>query len=294
MKKYFLFLLSMFSVSLASAQECSITNLASCISESFFNFLLNLMNAPVQPILNLVYNLLTEPVNTSLFLEIWGIIIYILSLFYGLLLIYVGLKFIFSGYSPEQRDKAKSSLARILIMIVLVQSSYYLYGLVIEVVSALSSVLLNLMPSDFFLLTIDNITNMGLQFLFLGPYLIAILVTLIHLVLRYMIVSFGVMFFAIGVFLYFIEPLSNYGKLIINFLFATISMTLFYSLIFLASSKLLDIPLFANTKILVMIGAFSLANSLTLIAVLFIIVKSAIAISEPVTKITKVVGMVGG
>lgn len=294
MKKYFLFLLSMFSVSLASAQECSITNLASCISESFFNFLLNLMNAPVQPILNLVYNLLTEPVNTSLFLEIWGIIIYILSLFYGLLLIYVGLKFIFSGYSPEQRDKAKSSLARILIMIVLVQSSYYLYGLVIEVVSALSSVLLNLMPSDFFLLTIDNITNMGLQFLFLGPYLIAILVTLIHLVLRYMIVSFGVMFFAIGVFLYFIEPLSNYGKLIINFLFATISMTLFYSLIFLASSKLLDIPLFANTKILVMIGAFSLANSLTLIAVLFIIVKSAIAISEPVAKITKVVGMVGG
>jgi hypothetical protein len=293
MKKiYFIFLI--FFISFASAGECSITNLASCISESFFNFLLNLLNAPIQPILTLVYNLLTEPVNINLFLEIWSIIVYILSLFYGLILIYVGFKFMFAGHSPEEREKAKSSLAKTLIMISLVQASFYLYGLVIEVVSALSSVILNLMPPDFFLLTIDNITNMGLQFIFLVPYLIAVLATLIHLVIRYMIVSFGVIFFAIGIFFYFIDPLNSYGRLIINFLFATISLTLFYSIIFLASSKLLVIPIFEHTKILVMIGAFNIANSLTLIAVLFIIIKSAISISSPISKVTKVVKLVGG
>jgi hypothetical protein len=293
MKKiYFIFLI--FFVRSVSAMECSITNLASCISESFFNFLLNLLNAPIQPILTLVYNLLTEPVNINLFLEIWSIIVYILSSFYGLILIYVGFKFMFAGHSPEEREKAKSSLAKTLIMISLVQASFYLYGLVIEVVSALSSVILNLMPPDFFLLTIDNITNMGLQFIFLVPYLIAVLATLIHLVIRYMIVSFGVIFFAIGIFFYFIDPLNSYGRLIINFLFATISLTLFYSIIFLASSKLLVIPIFEHTKILVMIGAFNIANSLTLIAVLFIIIKSAISISSPISKVTKVVKLVGG
>jgi hypothetical protein len=294
MKKVYSLFLMLFLLGFTSAEECSITNLASCISQSFFNFLLGLLNAPIQPILTLVYNLLTEPVNINLFLEIWSIIVYILSLFYGLILIYVGFKFMFAGHSPEEREKAKSSLAKTLIMISLVQASFYLYGLVIEVVSALSSVILNLLPQYFFLLTIDNITNMGLQFVFLGPYLIAVLVTLIHLVIRYMIVSFGVIFFSIGLFFYFIEPLNSYGRLIINFLFATISLTLFYSIIFLASSKLLAIPIFEHTKILVMIGAFNIANSLTLIAVLFIIIKSAISIASPVSKVTKVVGMVGG
>ena len=104
--------------------ECSITNLAGCIAQEFFNFLLSILNAPVQPLLDAVHSLLTQTVNIDIFSSIWSIIVYILSLFYGILLMYVGFKFIISGHSVEKREKAKSDLANILIMTVLVQASF--------------------------------------------------------------------------------------------------------------------------------------------------------------------------
>ena len=289
MKKYFLLLLPLFFLSLVSAEDCGITNLASCISQNLFDFFLGILNAPIQPLLNLVYNLLTEPVNIDIFSEVWGIIVYTLSMFYGLLLMYSGFRFIISGYSFEQREKAKSSLARTLIMIVLVQASFYLYSLAIEVDSSVTTVILNMVQADFFLLTVDNISNVGLELVFVIPYLISIVMTLILLTLRYIIVSSGVIFFAIGIFCYFIEPLNNYGRLIINFLFAAIALTFFYSLVFLASSKLMDISIFQNTKILVMIGAFSLINLATIFLGLFVLIKSAQKVATPVMQVVSVV-----
>jgi hypothetical protein len=174
MKKYILFLFPLLFISFVSA-DCGITNLASCISQSFFDFLLEILNAPIQPLLDMIYNLLTQPVNIDLFAEIWGIIVYILSMFYGILLMYVGLKFIISGYSLEQREKAKSSLANTIIMMVMVQASFYLYSLIIELTSSVTTVLLNMVQKNFFLLTIDNISNVGLEFVMITPYLISII-----------------------------------------------------------------------------------------------------------------------
>jgi len=293
MRKYITFLLPLLIIPLASA-DCGITNLAECISESFFNFLLSILNAPVQPLLNAVYSLLTQPVNIDIFSSIWGIIVYILSLFYGILLMYVGFKFIISGHSVEKREKAKSDLANILIMIVLVQSSFYLYSLLNQIIASVTTVTLNMVQQSFFLLTIDNITNIGLEIVLLIPYLISILITLVLLTLRYLIVSAGVILFAIGIFCYFFEPLKHYGKLIINFLISTMAITFFYSIIFLASSMLLDIEVFQNYKILIMIGAFTFVNSTTLIIALFVIVKSALRVAEPIMKVVSVVGAVAG
>jgi len=270
----------------AEGESCGITNLGTCLIEKFFEFLLTILNAPVKPLLDMTYNLLTQPVNISIFSGIWGIIVYILSMFYGILLMYVGFKFVISGHSYTQREKAKTGLANTIIMVVLVQASYYLYILINEVVSSVTTVILNLVQQNFFLLTIDNTTNVGLELLLLIPYLITILLTLILLVLRYMIVSFGVVFFALGIFFYFIGPLKNYGKLILNTIFIVISLTFFYALIFLASSKLLDLTAFQNTKILVMIGAFSIVNFGTIILILFAIFKSVRA--TPITQIISV------
>lgn len=293
MKKYLFILPLLLVIPLVSA-DCGITNLASCISESFFNFLLNLLNAPVQPLLNAVYSLLTQPVNIDIFSAIWSIIVYILSLFYGILLMYVGFKFVISGHSVERREKAKSDLANILIMIVLVQSSFYLYSLLNQVIASVTTVILNMVEQNFFLLTIDNISNIGLELVFLIPYLASIVFTLVLLTLRYIIVSAGVILFAIGIFCYFFEPLKHYGRLIINFLISTMAITLFYAIIFLASSMLLDISAFQNLKILVMIGAFTFVNILTFAVGLFVIVKSALRVAEPIMKVVSVVGAVTG
>jgi hypothetical protein len=293
MKKYIVFLFALLIIPLISA-DCGITNLAECISQSFFNFLLNTLNAPIQPLLNTVYSLLTQPVNIDIFSATWAIIVYILSLFYGILLMYVGFKFVISGYSFEKREKSKSDLANILIMIVLVQASFYLYSLFNQITASLTTVILNMVHQNFFLLTIDNVTNIGLELVMLIPYLISIVITLILLTLRYIVVSAGVILFPIGIFCYFFDPLKHYGKLIINFLISNMVLTFFFSIIFLASSMLLDVSAFQNIKILVMIGAFTLVNLVTLVIGLFVIVKSALKVASPVMKVVSVVGAVTG
>ncbi len=288
MKKYYLPFLSIFFISFASAEDCGITNLASCISQKFFEFLLGILNAPIQPLLNLVYNLLTDPVNIDMFAGVWGVIVYILSMFYGILLMYVGFKFIISGHSMDKREKAKSDLANVIIMMVLVQASFFLYSMIIELTASVSTVILNMVDKSFFLLTVDNVTNIGLELVFVIPYLISVALTLILLTLRYIIISAGVILFAVGIFFYFIGPLNNYGRLIINFLVSTIAITFFYSVIFLASSKLLDVGSFANYKILVMIGAFSFVNLVTLFLALFVIIKSANKVASPIMQVVSV------
>ncbi|MFH1238391.1 MAG: hypothetical protein V1491_03055 [archaeon] len=270
--------------------SCGITNLGTCLVENFFEFIIYLLNLPVKPILALINNLMIEPVNINIFASTWSIIIYILSLFYGILLLIIGFRFLVSGYSPEQREKAKKSLANILIMMVLVQTSFILYSLTLEVTASMTAGIYNSIPSSFFLATSDNFGNIGLELVMIVPYILILITTLIFLALRYICVGVGVVFCAIGIFFYFIEPLEAYGKLILNSLGVLISLPFFYSIILLASSKFLEIGIFSNLKMLVMIGGFSLVNLATLLLALFVIFKAANSVATPVKQIVTLVG----
>jgi len=263
-------------------------DLGDYIIEAFFEFILDILNLPIKFLLNLISHLLTEPVKISIFANIWSIIIYILSMFYGILLVYIGLKFIVSGESPEQRENAKSSLRNTIIMIVLVQASFLIYSLILEIFAGLTKAMFNMIGNNFFVLTYDNFANIGLEIAFLIPYLSVLILTLIILAIRYICVSAGVIFFALGIFFYFVPFLNQYGKLIINGLIVLISLPLFYSIIFLTSSKLLELSIFQNIKILVMIGAFSLVILSTLLLLLFVIIKAALKIAKPIGSIAKI------
>lgn len=272
--------------------SCSITNLGSCIIEKLFDFVVYILNLPVKPLLDMINTLLTQLVNIDMFSSVWAIIVYILSLFYGILLVIVGFRFLLSGYSAEQREKAKKSLANILIMIVLVQASFILYGLILQITASVTTVVFNMIGNNFFLITMDSLSNIGLEIILLVPYIMVLTTTLIFLGIRYLCTSIGVIFFAIGLFFYFIEPLKQYGKLILNFLFVVITLPFFYSIIFLASSKFLELALFENMKIVVMIAAFSLINFATIFLIFFVIYKAANAVAGPVSKVVAVAGMV--
>src|SRR3989338_6524700 len=257
------------------ADECGLLNLATCIPEKLYDYFLNIINAPIQPLLTFTKSLLTEPVNISLFGSIWAIIIYILSMFYGLLLMYSGFNFMISGYDAVKREKAKEWFRNIFIMMILIQMSYFIYSTIIDMNSLMTSGIINMTDDRFFLLTADNIINLGLQF-FLGIfYVLTLIFSVILLALRYILVAVGIVFIPIGVFFYFIPPLNSYGKLILNFLGICIFVTFFDSLIFLAGSKLVEIPLFADFKIVVMITAFSIANFLMIYLMFFSALKSA-------------------
>ena len=258
------------------ADECGLLNLGSCIPEKIYEFIITIINSPISPLLDLTKNLLTEPVKLSLFSPLWAIIIYVISLFYGILMLYSGFNFIFSGHNAVKRAKAKEWFMNVFLMMILIQLSYFIYEIVLDLESLLTAGVINLVDKHFFMLTADNIINIGLQFFFGGIYVLVLLMTVILLTIRYIIVVVGIVFFPIGIFCYFVPPLNSYGRLIFNFLGVCIFSTFFNSLIFLVCSQLIQLDLFNSFKILVMISAFSMANLLMLYLLLFSAIKSAI------------------
>lgn len=292
--KIILFLLILLVIPLVYSEEgeeekCGITNLASCIPQKLYEYTLGIINAPLQPFLNMIKDFLSETVNIGPFASLWAIIIYIISIFYGLFLLFAGFNFMISGYSAEKRERAKEWLRNIILMIILVQGSFYLYSLILEISASLTAGVINLIDENFFLLTIDNLANIGLELILVIPYLLALLTSVILLALRYLIVAVGVVFFPIGLFLHFIPPLKSYGKLIINLLLVVIFLPFIQSLILLAASKLVEIPVFENIKIIVMITAFTLVNLAMIGLVLFVMIKAAMPVVKSVTSVVKTI-----
>jgi len=244
----------------AAETECGITNLATCIPEKMYDFFLLVINAPLLPMLIAIENLLTADISIEIFHHLWSIVRYILSLFYLFFFLYAGGVFLTSNAEPARRSQAKELLKNTVIMILLIQSSYYLYGLLLEVSSSLSSSILTMVKPEFFLLTTDSIVNIGLEISFSLFYMLILFLTMLFLALRYLIVSFGVVLFPITIFLYFLPPLREYGEFFLHILFIFIFVPFFDLLIIYASSMLLEVPLFENLKILVMITCFMIVN----------------------------------
>jgi hypothetical protein len=274
--------------------ECSITNIGACVAEALFGFIIDLINLSLQPFLNIVHRLMTEPVYISLFFDIWGSIVYVLSMFYGIWLIYVGFQFIVSGENPEEREKAKLFLRNTIVMMILVQTSYYIYSLIVSISSALTTSVLNIAGNDFFYFSADSFSNIGLQIIFSGLYITSLIITSLFLVLRYICVSVGVIFFAIAIFFYFIPFLNNFGKLILNGLGVMIFLPVFYSLVFLGTSRLVSSGSLSDIKILLIIGAFNLIILGTIILYCFIIIKASSIVMKTISPVLHVGKFVGG
>jgi len=290
---FFILLLVPFASATAEEEECGITNLASCIPEKIYDFFINLINQPILPTLSAIESLLTAEGNIDLFYHLWSIIRYILSFFYIFFFVYVGYVFLISNDNPIKRAHAKEMLKNTFLMIMLIQGSFFFYGLALDINSALSSAILTMVDPTFFLITADNIVNIGLEFMLTWTYSFILFITMLMLVLRYMIVCFGVIIFPIGLFCYFIPPLKAIGKFIISFLAIFIFVTFFDLLIIVACSYLVDIPLFENFKICVMIACFCIIIYTLWFAIKFTMRMSTnVSIKDDLNQAVKYVAMV--
>ncbi len=262
-------LLFMPGVLAADDTSCGLTNLSACLPDILYQFILALINAPLAPLLIFVEKLLTGNVGIEIFFSLWSIVRILLSVFYLFFLLYAGYTLVVSGANPIKRAQAKEMLKNALLMIILIQGSYYLYGLLINLSSVMSSSIIQLVPPEFFLLTANNFTNIGLEFAMSSLYFGTLLATTVMLVIRYIIVATGVVVLPIGLFCYFVPPLRGYGKFIISVLGLMLFIPFLNLLIILGCSMLINDPLFASMEIIVMVVCFSIVNLTLWIAVKF-------------------------
>ncbi len=273
-----LFILLILVLPFVAAEEqekCGITNLASCIPEKIYNFLLVIINITIIPLLAGIKSLLLADVQIDLFYHVWSVIRYLLSFFYLFIFVYAGYIYLFSGSSPMKRAQAKDMVQNTLIMIVLVQASFYLYGLILDLSIALNSTFVGFIDPHFFLLTADNIVNIGLQFVFGGVYMLVLLGTLLLLVIRYIVVCFGVVILPFGLFCMVVPPLKSFGQFIMEVLGWFIFITFIDLLIIFVCSLIIQVSLFENFKILVMIACFSIVNYTLWLTIKLVLHRSA-------------------
>ncbi len=256
--------------------ECGLLSLGSCLPQKLFEYLANILNAPITPFLNLVLDLLSEPINIDLFLNLWIIIIYVLSMFYGLLLLSAGLRFMISGHDSRKRDEAKQWLQNIAIMIILLQASFFLYDLTIELSAIMTSTTLSLINTDLFLLTLDSVGDLGVSIILGIVYVLVLLGTALILTIRYAFVSVGVVFLPLAIFAYFLPPIKQYGLLILNFLGIAIFVTFLDAILLIGFSELVGLSTFASFDIIILIAAFMTINTITIFLLCFAIIKAGL------------------
>lgn len=255
--------------------SCGLTNLGSCIVEKLFDYLLNVVNSPIEPFLNLTLNLISAPININLFSSLWAIIIYCISMFYALLIMYSGFNFMISGYDSAKRENAKSWLRNVVIMIILVQASFFIYQLVIDLSSSMTSAMLTLVDQNFFKIGTGGFSDLGMSLTFSFLYINSLIITSFVLTIRYAVVAVGVVLFPLAIFLYFIPPLKSYGALIVNFLGISIFITFLDAILLIGFSKLVSLSMFSQMKTFVLVSAFTLISVMMFLLMFFSIIKSA-------------------
>ena len=242
-----------------ASEECGLSNLGTCLVQRAYDFIIQLLNAPLHLLIDLIKKLLGVSIDISPVKPLWEIIILVISMFYGILFLIVGLKFLVSGYSAEKRALAKESLKNLLLLIIILQMSYYLYGLLIEISAELSVSLLNLIDPSFFTIYADSFTTIGIEFIFLMLYLAALLLSILLLSMRYLMVIFGALLFPIAILLMFSPYTKVLGRSILHFILVFIFLPIPFSIALLVTSYFVGVAPFEGNSILVTISGFLLA-----------------------------------
>ncbi|MBS3148320.1 hypothetical protein J4219_05525 [Candidatus Woesearchaeota archaeon] len=255
-----------------------IVDIPQCVLDTIIEFVQSAINAPLIPFLQTIKMLLTQPANIAPFGSLWAVIIYLISTFYGLFIMFAGLNFIISAYSPERRYRAKEWLQNVILMIICVQASFLIYSLVSQLASGLAGVIVRMINPNFFYITLDGALNAGFSIALGFAYFLTLLVTIVTFSVNYFLASVGVVFFPFGVFLYFIPPLRDIGKFIISKLMFILFLPFFASILLLGVSQLMNISGFSGIKILFMISAFVAVNALMFLLALLAIFRSVMGV----------------
>ena len=248
--------------------------------DSLGSFITNILNAPILPFLSTIKQLLTQPANIQPFQAVWGVLIYLISIFYGLFILFAGVNFIISGYNAEKRERAKEWLQNVILMILFVQASFVMYSLIAELAAGVTSGIVSMIDEQFFLFTLDNLSNIFLEIALGIFYVVILFTTVIVFAANYLFASIGILFFPFGIFFYFIPPLRDIGRFVISMLMFILFLPFFSSLVLLGAAELVKVNGFDMIKIVLMIASFTLVNVLMILLALLAVFRTKNAITH--------------
>src|SRR3989344_8246552 len=252
--------------------SCGFTNLSAC----FTGFLESFFNAPLKPLIDLFKELIVSSASPDIFKPVWGVIVLFCSLASMIFIIFNVIKLVMYAEYPLKRHQAKEGLKNIVIIAVLLPLSYYIYTMLLVFNSLLTNNFIQNINTSFFEVKFDNITSSILNLLLYLFYIVILIITDIILVLRYFILSVGVVLFPLGIFMYYIDCLKSYGVLIINFLLSNIFAGFITSLILIIVSMLSSVQIFENYQVIFSISGLLITDTILLVMMFFVVIKASV------------------
>lgn len=254
----------------------TITNVPSSVLNVFKDSLKTSVKNFDSPMLSLTEFLLTANPDPEPMREWWETIILIISCFYLLLFLVVGFMFLFSAVDQEKRIKAKEWLKNTLIIVVLVGVSFEVYKLILGLGSGITDFIWITGFEAFFKETLLTEAS-GLLLLAFG---FTIGLTLITLFVRYVFLLIATLLFPIAIFLYFIPPLQNWGKILFNLIGIALFMQFIDVIVFIASNQAaLDLAGQTGSE-LVPALAFLLVGIVNVLMIFYAAIKSALSVKD--------------
>lgn len=232
------------------------------IANALLGVFKGILVAFLQPLLEAVKVMVTANINPYDFQNLWQVVVSVISLFYVLIFILVGLKFLLGSYDAIQRAEAKEWFKDAIVLVIAVNASLLIYSLLLNISSAVSLTLWN---SD--LEKIFDVQNLdALNIIWIGMFAFSALLASFSLVIRQVFLIVGVMLFPAGIALYLVRPLRFYGSFILNFIMLAVFMQVVDVIILIALN--LVSAQFSSVQ---SIGLLSMSVGLLLIAVVNVI-----------------------
>ncbi len=217
--------------SIANVQSV-VSNLPGEVVKAFTDFFRQEFAGFLNPLLLLAKSFLTTNPDPQLLFGLWQTIIYIISLFYLLLFLIVGLLFLFSSFDSARRATAKEWFKSSIFLVVGVNASFMFYQLFLGLGAAVANYLWVSEFEQLFSNTLLSSFNMILVCVYSGSALLAF----VTLFVRYLVLLLGTVLFPIGIFFYFIPPLKAWGKMLFELLFAAVLMQIVDVIVFIGAS----------------------------------------------------------
>jgi len=214
----------------------SIAGVPEGVVDAFFSGVRGVVVGFVSPLFGLIRALLLRSVEPLDFSGLWLVVVGVISLFYGLLFLLVGFKFLLGSYDAVQRAEAKEWLKSAVVLVVAVNGSLLLYSLLLGLSSGLASYLWGSRLES--LLEMGESSGLNLVWVFVLAF--SAFFAVVTLFLRQVTLVAGVMLFPVGVFLYLVPPLRAFGYSVLAVLVAVAFMPVVDVIVLIAVNAVVE------------------------------------------------------
>ncbi|MBI5065065.1 hypothetical protein HZA97_02405 [Candidatus Woesearchaeota archaeon] len=254
--------------------ECGLTNPFACLTD----YVENLFNTSVRPLVSLVKYLLIEGARTDSFYNAWlftmGFSAFTSTIFIAITII----KLVTFSNNIIERENAKNTFKKLVIILVLLPLTYYFYTSLLSINSNLTDLFFNSVSTSFFEIKLRGVMSSIINLATYLFYLIILIITIMLLSIRYFFLSVGVVFLPIGLIFFNFDFLKQYGSLILNFLMTNMFISVFCAITLKIFNILSKVYIFDEYQILMSTAGFLMIDLLLIFAISFTLIKSSFKI----------------